>query len=90
MTTKNKFFIAGAIAAIILLLMVAFWTLDTRRSIKRIEEKITTIEAAETLEALAYVFGDGDCYGRYDRGIWTNGFPLPSEWEREYRDYTWE
>ena len=61
MNTK-KLLIGAAVAVILLLLLIAYWTYDTRRTVKNIDERITTLETVQSLRLLARLVGDdGDC-----------------------------
>jgi len=62
MKTQNKLLVAGSILAIVLLLLIAYWTYDTRKVTQGLKTKMDTIEAMQSLQLLRQMLGlEGDC-----------------------------
>jgi hypothetical protein len=91
MKTQNKLLAAGAILAIVLLMLIAYWTYDTRQATRDLEERMETVEAIQSLRLLTQMFGrEGDCAYEgdmnmrlYDR-LWNEAY------DTDYPDNAWE
>lgn len=67
MKTQNKLLVVGAILAIVLLSLIAYWAYDTRKVTQRIEARVMTIEAMQSLRLLRQMLGlDDGCRSDYD------------------------
>ena len=70
MKTQNKLLVAGCVLVIVLLLLIAYWTYDTRKVTKGIETKVVAIEAMQSLRLLKQMLGlEGDCGSEYDASM---------------------
>ena len=87
----RKLLIGAAAVAVLLLLLIAYWTYDTRRTVKNIDERITTLETVQSLRLLARLVGeDGKCGDPYglDTGIHDLLYPRGLGWDNF--DDSWE
>ena len=91
MKTQHTLLTAGAILAIVLLALIAYWTYDTRQIAHDLEEKMETIEAMQSLRLLTQMFGrDGDCGYDYDATMRLYDRLWNDAYETDYPDDLWE
>lgn len=70
MNTQTKLLVAGSALVIVLLLLIAYWTYDTRRVVLGLDTKVDAIEAIQSLRLFRQMLGlEGDCRSEYDMGM---------------------